>query len=100
MHDLQRGSCPVVERWPIRSGCVVIACRSAAKRCIFSPSKEARDGGMVSQVDALAGAARVEEIARMLGGIHITAATRKHAEEMLLHALHFHHDGDAIRAQS
>ena len=63
-------------------------------------AKEAREGGMVSQVDALAGAARVEEIARMLGGIHITAATRKHAEEMLQHALHFHHDGDAIRAQS
>jgi DNA repair protein RecN (Recombination protein N) len=28
-------------------------------------------------------AARVEEIARMLGGVEITATTRRHAAEML-----------------
>jgi DNA repair protein RecN (Recombination protein N) len=35
------------------------------------------------QVQPLSFAERVEEIARMSGGTHITAATRKHAEEML-----------------
>ena len=42
------------------------------------------DGGQVrSQVAPLEGAARVEEIARMLGGMEITAITRQHASEML-----------------
>ena len=49
-------------------------------------SKEASDGGVVSRITPLPGAARIEEIARMLGGIQITAATRKHAEEMLQNA--------------
>jgi DNA repair protein RecN (Recombination protein N) len=49
-------------------------------------AKEPAENGVVSRIDALKGAARVEEIARMLGGIQITAATRKHAEEMLSHA--------------
>ena len=34
-------------------------------------------------VTALDGTARVEEIARMLGGVSITATTREHAAEML-----------------
>lgn len=49
-------------------------------------AKEPAESGVVSRIDALKGAARVEEIARMLGGIQITAATRKHAEEMLRNA--------------
>lgn len=36
-----------------------------------------------SSVEALAGEARVEEIARMLGGVEITDITRRHAREML-----------------
>jgi len=38
---------------------------------------------VVSRVVALAGAQRVDEIARMLGGVRITETTRKHAAEML-----------------
>ena len=38
----------------------------------------------VSSVSRLEGAARIEEIARMLGGIAITPTTRKHAKEMLI----------------
>ena len=41
------------------------------------------NGGTVSTVTALDKAKRVEEVARMLGGIEITATTRKHAKEML-----------------
>ncbi|GAB7540239.1 hypothetical protein BGC_64640 [Burkholderia sp. 3C] len=40
-------------------------------------------GGTVSTVTPLDRASRVEEVARMLGGIEITATTRKHAKEML-----------------
>ncbi|AOJ12656.1 DNA repair protein RecN [Burkholderia vietnamiensis] len=40
-------------------------------------------GGTVSSVIALDKASRVEEVARMLGGLEITATTRKHAKEML-----------------
>jgi DNA repair protein RecN (Recombination protein N) len=38
---------------------------------------------VVSRVVALDGAQRVDEIARMLGGVRITETTRKHAAEML-----------------
>lgn len=42
------------------------------------------DGGRTSsRVDVLDDAARIEELARMLGGARITAATRAHAQEML-----------------
>jgi DNA repair protein RecN (Recombination protein N) len=41
------------------------------------------NGGTVSTVTPLDKAKRVEEVARMLGGIEITATTRKHAKEML-----------------
>ncbi|BBP03959.1 DNA repair protein RecN [Sulfuriferula plumbiphila] len=46
-------------------------------------SKAARDGGVVSHITALDASARVDEIARMLGGVTITETTRKHAAEML-----------------
>jgi DNA repair protein RecN (Recombination protein N) len=45
--------------------------------------KHAADGKILSQVSQLERYARVEEIARMLGGIQITDTTRKHAAEML-----------------
>ncbi|KVE39863.1 DNA repair protein RecN [Burkholderia sp. TSV86] len=40
-------------------------------------------GGTVSSVVALDKASRIEEVARMLGGLEITATTRRHAKEML-----------------
>jgi DNA repair protein RecN (Recombination protein N) len=42
--------------------------------------------GVVSRVVKLDRKARVEELARMLGGMEITATTRKHASEMLARA--------------
>jgi DNA repair protein RecN (Recombination protein N) len=41
------------------------------------------DGRTVSRIDVLDSRARVEEVARMLGGIEITETTRKHARELL-----------------
>jgi DNA repair protein RecN (Recombination protein N) len=46
-------------------------------------SKENRAGQTLSAVTPLDDAARVEEIARMLGGVNITETTRRHAAEML-----------------
>ncbi len=46
-------------------------------------SKEERPGAVTSRVEALEGASRVDEIARMLGGLRITRATREHAAELL-----------------
>lgn len=46
-------------------------------------SKEASKGSVVSRIAMLEKAARVDEIARMLGGVTITDTTRKHAAEML-----------------
>ncbi|MDR2688565.1 MAG: DNA repair protein RecN [Azoarcus sp.] len=46
-------------------------------------SKTSHEGRTVSAVDRLDNAERVEEIARMLGGVDITATTRRHAAEML-----------------
>ncbi|MDL2357132.1 MAG: DNA repair protein RecN, partial [Pseudomonadota bacterium] len=40
-------------------------------------------GKTVSHIDVLDNKARVEEVARMLGGLEITATTRKHARELL-----------------
>lgn len=45
--------------------------------------KRADDGQIRSHVKSLDDEARVEEIARMLGGVEITAITRQHAKEML-----------------
>ncbi|MBN3852660.1 MULTISPECIES: DNA repair protein RecN [unclassified Paraburkholderia] len=41
------------------------------------------NGGTVSAVTPLDKTGRVEEVARMLGGLEITATTRRHAKEML-----------------
>lgn len=49
----------------------------------FQVSKSSQTGKTVSSIDALDAKARVEEIARMLGGLEITATTRKHARELL-----------------
>lgn len=49
----------------------------------WSISKSSRDGVVTSRVTPLDDAARVEEIARMLGGVNITATTRSHAAELL-----------------
>jgi DNA repair protein RecN (Recombination protein N) len=49
----------------------------------FAVRKEEVDGRAVSRVQVLGRAERVEEIARMLGGVEITATTRKHARELL-----------------
>jgi DNA repair protein RecN (Recombination protein N) len=40
-------------------------------------------GKTTSRIDLLDAKARVEEVARMLGGLEITATTRKHARELL-----------------
>lgn len=49
-----------------------------------SKEKSAKAGGVFrSTVSALDDASRIEEIARMLGGVEITARTRAHAAEML-----------------
>ena len=49
----------------------------------FEVSKANREGKTVSHITPLDTKARVEEIARMLGGVEITATTRKHAREIL-----------------
>ncbi|MDD2916132.1 MAG: DNA repair protein RecN [Gallionella sp.] len=46
-------------------------------------SKAAENGITLSRIAVLDGVQRVEEIARMLGGVKITETTRKHAAEML-----------------
>ncbi|TAN84927.1 MAG: DNA repair protein RecN, partial [Gallionella sp.] len=46
-------------------------------------SKMVENGATLSHITALDGKQRVEEIARMLGGVKITDTTRKHAAEML-----------------
>jgi DNA repair protein RecN (Recombination protein N) len=46
-------------------------------------SKAVENGVTLSHIAELAGEQRVEEIARMLGGVKITETTRKHAAEML-----------------
>ncbi len=49
----------------------------------FQVSKQSNNGKTLSSIDALDDHARVEEIARMLGGLEITATTRSHARELL-----------------
>jgi DNA repair protein RecN (Recombination protein N) len=46
-------------------------------------AKTATKTKVASTVTALDATQRVEEIARMLGGVKITETTRKHAAEML-----------------
>jgi DNA repair protein RecN (Recombination protein N) len=49
----------------------------------WSVSKSGKNGQVKSRVFALDVHARIEEVARMLGGTEITPTTRKHAAEML-----------------
>ena len=49
----------------------------------FQVSKQSAANKTVSAIDGLDTKGRVEEIARMLGGLEITATTRKHARELL-----------------
>ena len=49
----------------------------------FKISKQVDDGRTVTQITPLDDVQRLEEIARMLGGLKITAKTRAHAREML-----------------
>ena len=50
----------------------------------FQVAKGTTDAGKtVSHIDVLDNKARIEEVARMLGGLEITATTRKHARELL-----------------
>lgn len=46
-------------------------------------SKHQQDGEVSSHISALQAHERVEELARMLGGVEITETTRQHAQEML-----------------
>ncbi len=46
-------------------------------------SKSMKDGVTLSRIEVLSGERRIEEVARMLGGVVITETTRKHAAEML-----------------
>lgn len=46
-------------------------------------SKQVTNGATLSRIEPLGQAERIEEIARMLGGVDITSTTRRHAEEML-----------------
>lgn len=47
----------------------------------FVVSKQVKDGRTISEIELLGKTARVDELARMLGGV--TAAARKHAETLL-----------------
>jgi len=49
----------------------------------FQVSKTSRAEGTISHIEMLDHKSRVEEIARMMGGLEITATTRKHARELL-----------------
>ncbi len=53
----------------------------------FRVSKQTVKGKTSSQVSVLSGDERVDEVARMLGGIAITATTKKHAGELLNRAV-------------
>ena len=46
-------------------------------------SKSAEGGSTASRIDLLDESGRIEEIARMLGGVTITGTTREHARQML-----------------
>ncbi|MGN2393790.1 DNA repair protein RecN, partial [Pelomicrobium sp. G1] len=46
-------------------------------------TKLARAGAVVSRIRRLEAEERIDEIARMVGGLKITETTRRHAQEML-----------------
>ena len=49
----------------------------------FKVSKTQTHGVTASRIDKLSASDRIEEVARMLGGLNITGTTRQHAAEML-----------------
>jgi DNA repair protein RecN (Recombination protein N) len=53
----------------------------------FRVSKQTVKGKTTSQVNVLSELQRVDEVARMLGGIAITDTTKKHAGELLSNAI-------------
>jgi DNA repair protein RecN (Recombination protein N) len=55
-------------------------------RSQFRVAKQSGRGGTVATVEPLSEEARRAEVARMLGGLEITEATRLHAEDMLRNA--------------
>jgi DNA repair protein RecN (Recombination protein N) len=57
-----------------------VAARAGAH---YQVSKAEKKGSTHSRIAELDADARIEEVARMLGGIKITATTRQHAREML-----------------
>ncbi|MBY0437472.1 MAG: DNA repair protein RecN, partial [Burkholderiales bacterium] len=59
---------------------------AASARRQYHVVKRVAGGQTVSRVEPLDDAGRVEEIARMLGGVRITATTRQHADELLRQA--------------
>jgi DNA repair protein RecN (Recombination protein N) len=64
--------------------CVTHLAQVAAKaNQHFSVAKAQQDERTVSRIERLDRARRIEEIARMLGGVAITPTTRKHARELL-----------------
>jgi len=50
---------------------------------VVKSSDRANGGNILSRITVLKNQERIEEIARMLGGVEITETTRKHAAEML-----------------
>lgn len=64
--------------------CVTHLPQVAAKANQHMSVSKAQDGGRTtSRIERLDRARRIEEIARMLGGVEITPTTRKHARELL-----------------
>jgi DNA repair protein RecN (Recombination protein N) len=56
---------------------------AAAANAQLQVSKATANGAVLSSVKVLETEQRVDELARMLGGVKITDTTRKHAAEML-----------------
>jgi DNA repair protein RecN (Recombination protein N) len=56
---------------------------AAGARWQYRVAKQVADGRTRSSVERLPEAERVEEIARMLGGVRISETTRRHAAELL-----------------
>jgi len=49
----------------------------------FAVRKATRRGRTTTTLEGLAGESRLDEIARMLGGVNVSTKTRAHAREML-----------------
>lgn len=62
----------------------------------FVVAKATQGGQTLSQVGAVAGEARVAEVARMLGGDHLSGTSLAHAEQLIHHAL----QGPAVPART